>query len=141
MNDKHLSFYLEKRGLSGTLDQKGLRAARKKLAVSVADAKDPWRGWAMRLLCEVEWRLALRTAESTKRRMHFAPQEDLDRELEKPYCGKWMKRENRKGSHTHDFLSVTCLACWKRIAAEAAERIASYEEIRGEVEEGQSVAS
>jgi len=135
VKDRHLSTYLEKRGLSGSLDLRSLRAARKNLAASVADLGDAWKGWSLKLLGEVEWRLALRTAEVTKKRKHFAPQEDIDKEMDRPYCGHWMKRENRKGSHTHDLLSVTCLACWKKLAAEAAERIESYEEIRGEVEE------
>jgi len=145
VTDKGLIAHLEKRGLRGDIGLASLRAARKALiSLSEPDPDHSGWSWCRLLLGEVEWRLAIRTTETTKRRKHFAPQEDLDKEFDKPYCGHWMKRENRKDSHTHDLLSVTCLACWKRLAAEAAERVAIYEKIHGKIDEDeelQSVAS
>lgn len=144
MNDRDFAKSLLKAtGLRSSLSVTDLRAAETALE-KIASSKAHNRTWAAKLLKEARWRLAVRHAEATDKRTHFGWQETWrdDGDLG-PFCGvtRYMHRRSEKAAHrlTLDPLEVTCAKCWRRLAAEAQERLAGLEVARAiaEVEDTQ----
>ncbi len=144
MNDRDFAKSLARAtGQRSSLTVIDLRAAETELE-KIATSKASNRVWAAKLLKEARWRLAVRHAEATDKRTHFGWQEVWrdDGDLS-PFCGvtRAGRRDGQRVKHrlTLDPLEVTCVKCWRRLAAEAQERIAGFEVARAlaEVEDTQ----
>lgn len=139
MNDKSFAHYVEKAtGIAATTTTAALREVEAVLEQIVDAADSINRVWPFRLLRETRWRLAVRHAEATDYRTHFAHQETWREEGQmSPFCGtartrkpKSRKRPAEPASLTRDPLEVTCVKCWKRLKDEAEDRLASFEAAR-----------
>ena len=143
MDDKTFAHYVTKAtGLVASTTTEALRRVEKTLRGLAESADEIHRGWPLRLLKEARWRLAVRHAEATSFRKHLAYQEvRLDEGDFTPFCGTHrVRRAKYKRRHpperadmTQDPLEVTCVKCWRRLLAEAQDRLASFEEAKVQV--------